>query len=351
MKEKIILTKPLTIGPIKEIVLLGGGKLLRELILWAKSEKIKVKVITSPRHEKEYVDKNKFSNFLREQKIQYITTNDINTKLVKDFLRNSSNVFYLSCGSSWIFNSSAIISLFNNKLFNLHSTGLPQNRGGGGYSWQIMMGIKFGYSTLHLVDSGIDTGPIIKNEQFLFPAGARIPIDFEKVAEKNNLKFVTKFITDNRYKKKIIQITPQQKYLSTYWPRLNSEISSWIDWSMSPEELERFICAFDDPYSGAKTLVNGKIVKIKGAYLSSQDGPFHSYQNGIIYRKGKNWLCVALNKLTLIITKILDEKHRNIFEKINVGDRLATPGKKLELSHKRIIYSPSGLKKEKKIKN
>jgi len=345
MKKKFFLTSDFTLGPIKEIVLLGGGSLLRELVIWAKAENISVKVITSPRHEKEYLNKKKFTDFLKGQKIKYIVTQDINKKLVKDFLKDSKDTFFLSLGAAWIFSSSTVSSLFKDKLFNLHSTGLPQNRGGGGYSWQIMMGIKFGYCNLHLVNNGIDTGPIVKNKEFLFPATVRKPIDFQKFAEEKNLEFIKNFISKNRYTKKIIKITSQNEHLSTYWPRLNSELSSWINWAMKAEELEKFICAFDNPYNGAKTLINGKTVKIKNAYLSSQDGSFHSYQNGIIYRKGENWLCVALNKFTLIIKEILDEKNKDIFKKINVGDRLATPSSKLELSHKRIIYTPNGLKK------
>ena len=102
----------------------------------------------------------------------------------------------------------------------------------------------------------------------------------------------------------------------------------------------------DDPYDGAKTYVNGKIVKIKDVLLTYQDGPFHSYQNGIVYRKGKNWLCVSLKNATLIIRKILDEKNTDIFKRIKIGDRLTTPYSKLESSYERIVYTPIGFKKK-----
>ena len=345
--KKNNLTSAQTLGPIKELILLGGGKLLLDLALWAKSEKLRVKVITSLRHEKEYINKKKLSICLKNQNIDYIITKDINSNLVKNFLKNVKDPFYLSCSGAWIFNSLTISSLFKNKLFNYHSTGLPQNRGGGGYSWQIMMGIKFGYCTLHLVNDKIDEGPIIENEEFIFPASARKPVEFQKIAEKKNFEFIKNFLLKYKYKKKILKSNLQQDHLSTYWPRLNSNLNAWINWSMNSEELERFICAFDDPYGGAKTLVNGKIVKIKDVQLSTQDGPFHSYQNGIVFRKGKNWLCVSIKNFTLIIKEILDEKNMDIFEKIKVGDRFTTPFSKLELSLERIIYTPVGLKKKK----
>lgn len=344
MKKEKKSNQFLILGPIKEIVLLGGGKLLVDLMIWSKSKNIKVKVVTSTRHANDQIDNKKFTDYLEDHKIDYFVSKDINSVGVRKFLKKSENSFFLSCGAAWIFKKSVITSLFNNKIFNIHSTGLPQNRGGGGYSWQIMMGVKFGYCTMHLIDEGIDTGPIIENEEFIFPATARKPIDFINLMQKKNFEFIKKFITKNRFNKKEIKLNLQHNYLSTYWPRLNSDLNSWINWSMQDNDLEKFICAFDEPYGGAKTLHNGKIVRIKDVLLSSQDGTFHSYQNGIVYRKGKNWLCVSLKNSSLIIRQVLDEKKNNIFKKIKVGDRFITPFSKLELSYNRITYSSTGIK-------
>ena len=41
--------------------------------------------------------------------------------------------------------------------------------------------------------------------------------------------------------------------IGDYYPRLSTKINGWIDWSWKPENLERFINAFDEPYEGAKT--------------------------------------------------------------------------------------------------
>jgi len=345
MKKKNNLKQSSKLTNFQEIILLGGGKLIIDLIFWCKSKNIKTKIITSPRHLKEYHNNKLFISYLKEQKVNYLICDNINSKKVKNFLKTSKNSLNLSCSAPWIFSKSNISSLFKSKLFNIHSTGLPQNRGGGGFSWQIMMGIKFGYCNLHLVDGGIDTGQIVEYEEFIFPATARKPIDFQNVANEKNFNFIKKFIKKNLFGNGNIKLTSQQNYLSTYWPRLNSEISSWINWSMEAIELEKFICAFDEPYNGAKTYVNNKnIVRIKDVILSSQDGPFHSYQNGIVYRKGLNWICVSLKNSTLIIKEVLDEKKNNIISKIKVGDRFASPVSKLQLSNNRLIYTPSGIK-------
>lgn len=345
MNQNNAITNTCKVGPIKEIVLLGGGGLLRKLSLWAKSENILVKIVTSPRHEKEVLDNEKLSDFLNKNKIEYIAPEDIGDNLVKAFLSNSKEAFFLSCGAAWIFKGSIIFSLFQNRLFNLHSTDLPKNRGGGGFSWQIMMGIKTGYCTLHLIDGGIDTGPIVESEKFLFPPNAKKPIDFENVSIKKNFEFLINFIKKYRSQTATVNVTHQEESLSSYWPRLNTDLNSWINWSYSIEELVKFISAFDNPYNGAQTLLNGKKVRIKNVYSIEENSCFHSYQNGIVYRKDNNCIFVAMKNSTLVVQEIYDENNNKIFEEVKVGDRFVTPSKKLEFLHSRVVYTPTGLKK------
>ena len=45
---------------------------------------------------------------------------------------------------------------------------LPIDAGGGGFSWRIMRNDRLGNCLVHLVDEGIDTGPILKNNEFIF---------------------------------------------------------------------------------------------------------------------------------------------------------------------------------------
>ena len=53
---------------------------------------------------------------------------------------------------------------------------------------------------------------------------------------------------------------------SEYWPRLNTEIHAWINWTWPISDIESFCNAFSYPHSGAKTEINGtdaRIFKIK----------------------------------------------------------------------------------------
>lgn len=207
-----------------------------------------------------------------------------------------------------------------------------------------MMGNRFGFSLIHKVDKGIDTGPIIKFEEYLFPNNCRIPKDFESINRKKTFKFLQAFIESVREGEIEFDEIKQVEYLSTYWPRLNTKLNGWINWQWPAHDIERFILAFDDPYSGAQTFLNTKKVRIKSVCLSPQDAVFHPYQSGIIYRKSRDWICVSLPGNSLVIENVFDENGDSILSNIKVGDRFFTPGIFLEDSFSRVMYAPSGPK-------
>jgi methionyl-tRNA formyltransferase len=331
-------------GPVEDIILLGGGKLLRTLSLWAKSKDIPLKVVTSPRHAKESLDHVRLDDFLNNEGINYLVVQSISEDAVKPFIGSSDNTFFLSLGAAWIFKPPIISDYFHDRLFNLHGTRLPQNRGGGGFSWQVLTGNRFGFCLLHLIEGGVDTGDIVCVDEFLYPSTCRKPVDYEKVSREKNLQFVVEFIEKFQKDGLLLDRMKQSEYFSSYWPRLNSDINGWIDWSLEASEIDRFICAFDDPYAGAQTYLNDRVVRLKGSAINRQDGVFHSFQSGLIYRKGKHWLCVCVKDCAVIVEEIYDEHGKNIFDEVSVGDRFITPIDKLVSSKTRPIYTSTGLK-------
>ena len=112
---------------------------------------------------------------------------------------------------------------------------------------------------------------------------------------------------------------------------------------MDASELDRFICAFDDPYCGAQTLLNNRIVHLKSSAINRQDAVFHSFQAGLVYRKGKHWLCICVKDCSIVVEEIYDEHGNNIFDDVRVGDRFITPVANLESSRSRPVYTPTGL--------
>ena len=333
------------IGPIKGLVLVGGGQILLELSRWASAEFLDVLVVTSPRHAEECMPGGlDLRSSLSEIDVNFIEIDDIDSLEVSNFLSETNGWLFLSIGAAWIFKESTIKNLFRDRLLNIHGSRLPTNRGGGGFSWQIMMGNRFGFSLIHKINGGIDTGPIVSFEEYLFPHSCRKPSDFEVVYQMKSLEFTKLFISKVRAKVCLYPEIEQLEYLSTYWPRLNTDINGWINWNWAGVEIERFILAFDDPYAGALTTYNSTPVHLKGVFLTAQDALFHPFQSGLVYRVSKNWICVAVPGGTLIIESVVDQNGVSVIDSIKPGDRFMTPSNNLDMSYSRVVYTPDGLR-------
>ena len=141
--------------------------------------------------------------------------------------------------------------------------------------------------------------------------------------------------------------TPE--YLGSYFPRIFTPVSSWINWDDDSVDLINFINAFDTPYTGAQSSINSKKIKkvrIKSAQLSCSDFNSNKLMKGIIYRHNKNWINVSLDdKYSLIIEDIKDFKNNNVMGYLKEGDQFFSEPKNLiKRVSKRIVFGPSGKK-------
>ncbi len=329
-------------GNIDKFMLFGGGRFLLHMAQKLIKDGYEVIVYSADRHLNQDIEGKTLSKWLQESNIAYHESKDINkdNAVLKEI---SETTIGLSSGAAWIFKSD-LIGHFNGKLINIHGTRLPQNRGGGGFTWQILRQNRLGYCLIHQIDPGIDTGNIIKYKEFIYPASCKRPADFSDYHVNLNKAFLDEFVSEVRDKKDFEYIS-QPEYLSIYWPRLNTLRHGFIDWSWSLKNIECFINAFDEPYVGASTFILGKRVFLKDCYADYNDGPFHPFQTGFIYRKGENTLFVAANEGTLIVNKVLDENGNDIIKEMKVGERFFTGMEHLESAKQfKAVYTPSGLK-------
>lgn len=324
---------------IKKVVFFGFNPNLENLVYLNKKKNLESFIFTSPNQSKQL---NKLQNI---QTFKVIKSLDVNFRkyIIKNF--NIDETLFISLSSRWIFKKKTINFLKKN-LVNIHSSRLPHDRGGATISWQIMRGDRLHCQSIHLVDDGVDTGPIIFQKVSIYPKSCQIPADYEKF-DLEKLNYLYEDFLDNLLKKKRLRISNQNESLSYYNPRLNSDKDAWIDWGMNYIEIYRFINAFDDPYSGAKTVINKKIVSLKSVHLHSGEMFGHKFMSGIIFRKDKNWIVVKISdNHNLIIEKVLNKNGKNIIEELKVGDRFFSNIKMVEKSKiTRTRYNQSGLKK------
>lgn len=265
-----------------------------------------------------------------------------------NYIKNNftiSETLFVSFGPRWIFKKNLIKKLFKMNIINFHCTRLPLDAGGAGISWRIMRNDRLGNCLVHLVDEGVDTGPILKNYEFIFSKNCKIPKDFEYENNKMLLSFYHQFIKDLKSKKKF-NIQKQVKYLRRYNPRLDTKINGWINWFNSSNEIYNFINAFDDPYQGASTFVGKTKVKIKEVHLHGGEVSGHSFSSGLIIRKSDQWIVVATtDNNCLIVEKVLNSKDKNILKTLKEGDRFFTPTTQLVAARsKRVFYNSTSKK-------
>ena len=94
---------------------------------------------------------------------------------------------------------------------------------------------------------------------------------------------------------------------------------------MQPNDIVRFIVAFDDPYSGASTFLKNEKVRLKNVHLHRGEVACHPFMSGLVLRHDGEWLVVSLgNEYCLLVETVISENDENILYEVKVGDRFHT---------------------------
>jgi methionyl-tRNA formyltransferase len=334
---------------VKRIIFFGlGGYFISEMKKYSDENDIEIIVFTSPRHIKEFISEGiSFQAFLESQQIKYFVSEDINKdKNIISYI--DSNTIGLGLGEAWSF-SKAIINAFNGNLMDLMGIRLPQYRGGAHYTWQILRKNRIGCSNLQLINEDMvqgefDSGKIVKTKEYFFPSTAKTPIDYFTVASINDAAFFLEFLEEIK-KEKDFELNSVQDSFSIYFPRLYTNKHAFINWGWATEDIFLFICAFDDPYPGTLTFINNNLVRLKKCMIELNDGPFHPFQVGLIYKISNGIVYIASLNGTLIIQEIINDADNKLYYDFAVGDRFYTPIKCIEESMQfKANYDVHGIK-------
>jgi methionyl-tRNA formyltransferase len=316
------------------LTLLGYSPLFAPLSGWAKKAGVGVTVLTAPDQAEQ----------VRQTGVDFTVLDKLDLAARERFpAAFAPDAVAISFGARWIVRKAELEGLFHRRLLNAHGTRLPMDRGGGGFSWRIMRGDRIGCLLLHLVDEGIDTGPVAAREDYVIPAGLRTPAAIQADYERRQADFVIAFLEQGA---PMDALLGQPDGIGAYYPRLHTPTHGWIDWSWPAEEIERFILAFDDPFPGARTCWREEIVIVRKAQLHFGETPHHPFQTGLVIRNNGRWLVVALRQgACLIVEEALNESGESLLASIREGDRLFTPAAKLEAAlQQRVVIGPQGMK-------
>ncbi len=303
------------INNLKCVVFLGAASNLSSLLSIVEAKGLELIVVTSPAQVCE-LPKDISAH-------QFETLDDKFSAFIRDRVEIGRSLF-ISLGARWIFRKAVIEDLLQGHLVNFHGSRLPVDAGGGGFSWRIMHRDRIDNQLVHLVDEGVDSGPIIMHSASLFPRSSHVPADFENYHRAEATKFFAAFL-DRVLKGEALPLKRQVDYIGRYNPRLMTAKNGWIDWRWSSDQIETFVAAFDDPYSGASTLLNGEVVRIKKLQLHGGEPPNHPFMSGLVTRHDVGWIVVStVDAYSIIIEEVLNEVGENILNKIRPGDRFVT---------------------------
>lgn len=315
-------------GDISKVCLIGGGEPMVHCAQYLKRKNIDVHVILAPRHEDSELPLSGqiLKDALAGHDIGYTVTADINDPaFIKDHLKAMAYSLALCFGPAWVFNGD-VLAAFHQNIMNFNGIPVPHYLGGAHYTWQILNGNKTSGMTIQMITPRVDRGDILKYEQTQLPDYVRTPQDYYKENFEIAARFLENFC-DELLDKTDFEPTRFDTHEPNrlYFPRLLTLHQAWIDWSWAGRDIEKFCCAFDQPYPGASTYIKDQRVFLKAVSLENNDPETHPFCSGLVIRKYNNKLYLAVLNGTLVVENVLDEAGDNIINKIREGDRFYTP--------------------------
>ena len=260
----------------------------------------------------------------------------------------------MAFGAPWVFEKKTARLFRSGYLLDVMGVDLPRYRGGAHYTWQILHGNRQGAVNLQVVLGGKETfhkGPIIKELRYPILRTASEPIDYFNFCGEKELTFLVSFLHEAKAGK-IFAPRELDESKSSYYPFLSTVHQGLIDWNWGGADIAVCIGAFGDPYKGASTYLDGKRVFLKGCTALKAEEKSHPFTAGIVVRKNSEGVFVAAKGALLRITRILDEKGRDIRAEVPLGSRFFTPSSELDKAMGfNATYGASGLTQPPKRKN
>jgi methionyl-tRNA formyltransferase len=321
-------------GPIDTLIFFCGAVAwLSDAARLALDNDVKVYVFSVTRHLDELFDAPSTPNartmrtMLEEEGIPYFHVADINTSPeLKSVV--TEHTMGLGIGEAYTFTTETL-ELFKHRLYDFMVIRLPQYRGGAHFTWEILRGGRIGGWNVQQINEemtpgGFDSGEILKTHEYVLPASARIPQDYFLAADREGWNLFKEFFAEVQAGK-TFPLAKVQENFASYYPRLYTLKHGWIDWSWTNSEVERFICAFDEPYVGASTFLLGKRVHLKSCHADTLDGTFHPFMAGLVYRIFGGKIFIAVKDGCIIAERVADEQGNDITATVMVGQRFYTP--------------------------
>ena len=309
-----------------KIIFIGGNRYNEDgpFIGFAKQcRKLKIDIVLIVDKERiDYPTKTMgtFRESLERNNISYEVSTGITKKLIEKHLTENTIIFSVHC--IWILKQD-VIDLAAGKIFNYHNLSLPEQRGAAGHSWRLMQNNQKSTLNIHEIIIGVDKGRIIYQKNIKFPKSYTNLEQCYRYIDKHEQKLFSLFLKQQ----KSLKIS-QDERKSFYWPRLNTIKHGFIDWDWSAQDIKLFCSAFDKPFKGASTFLDGNRFFFMDAELTDSDTYFHPFQSGLVYRLDNDYIFIATIEggIKVKLQCIEDSKGKLVKDiRVRLGDRFVTP--------------------------
>lgn len=150
----------------------------------------------------------------------------------------------------------------------MHPTLLPIGRGRAAIPWAIIKGLDKTGVTMFKLDEGVDTGPIIGQEEIPVNNKTTATVLYEAV-NKAHVNLVAKYL--DSIVNSNVKLTPQDESRATEWLGRRPEDGKIVS-TMTTCEAERLVRAVTKPYPGAYYIEDKKLFRIWSAVPNETSG-------------------------------------------------------------------------------
>lgn len=276
-----------------------------------------VGVITVPDDDPDAFWEGSVERTAAERGLSVQAPKNVNDSAVVDALREMDPDLIAMSGYNQVLGS-AVLSVPDEGVINLHAGKLPDYRGGSPMNWAILNGETSGTATIHYATERIDAGDILAEREF------EIGLD-DTIADvrAKTLELFPEMLVDVVKAIDAGEATTRSQDVSegAYWGSRIPE-DGRIHWDrMSAKNVYDFIRALTHPYPGAFTAYGDDRLYVWEAELL--DGTIHHAPGRIMMRRGEGRVVGAADRSLVLKRVQLDgEPERDAASVLDRGEYL-----------------------------
>ena len=233
--------------------------------------------------------------------LNFIPAKSLNDKVLIDTLRRLEADIFVVVAFRIL--PKIIFSLSKKGAINLHGSLLPKYRGAAPIQHSLLNGDKLTGVSTFLIDSNLDTGPIILQKEIPIEDQDTFNSLSKKMSEEGiGIIFESLSLVDTVDFKPV----PQVETEISHAPKISNKMFE-IDWSASATQINNKVRALS--YAGAFTFINGKRIKI---FKSKVDLGINSKLPGEISIVDKTRIIAGCGSQNLELLEIQIESKRRM---------------------------------------